>query len=701
MFNKFLSSGLMIVFFSLISLSLNAQLSGKKTVGTAGDYSTLKSAFDDINSVGLNGTIKLEIISDINMPAASQAILNAWTVHGGVNDSVIIVAKGGPWTISGSVDYDAIIKLMSTTNVIIDGDGAGGKNKNLHFENSIDNGNSVFSLNGTNITCIKNCLISTGGNSSGTYGIKTSTMGNDFLTVDNCAFRSATYGMYVDGKPVGQSGNLKVKNCVFGDDNDLLAISMLGIYCNHYSNVEISGNEIKNLKSDLGAVYGIKAENSSNVQILMNNIHDVFYSGTFGLSGAGVYLSNQYGDAGFVVQNNIMRHIGGRGWNSGSAPCGIFITTGATSITKNVDIQFNTVDLTADANWGVYSTNRPLLNVTSVWLQGSIAGINMNNNIFSTVLGARVGNTSPTYGYAVYCMTSGVNPFKSISNNIYNVSNHNNNFVGYSNGTSMNLASWTNFTNDLDSKEADPLFVSDTDVNLQSCSPALLNGLSIGGVSNDIFNNSRYIHPSIGAVDNLQQAKDFNFTNITDTSFTIHWTNGNICHRIVMMQQGTTGAPILNEGVSYTANSKFMLGSNVGSWYCVYNGDGSSVNVNGLTAVTDYRLVIYEYNNVAGKEEYFMLPASNNPVNQASDFPLKVSTIKQSSFEVYPNPTADFFVVSGLFSKIEILNVNGQVVKSAIDCNNSIIDTINLSKGIYIVKAQNQSEVLMQKIVVE
>ena len=692
-----------LVLFVALSLSSYAQLSGNKTVGNGGDYPSLKAAFDDINSVGLNGTLKLEVISDISMPSSTQAVLNAWTIHGGINDSVIVYAKTGPWTISGSIDYDAIVKLMNTTNVRFDGDASKTKTNNLIFKNLADNGNSVFSLNGTNVTCISHCVFQNGGSTSGTYCIKTSTMGNDYLSFDNCVFQSSNYGIYAEGKPVGQSGNLKVKDCVFGDDIDLKSIATIGIYSNHYTNIDISGNEVKNLKSDLAAVYGFKLENSSNVMVLRNNIHDVIYSGTFGLSAAGIYLSNQFSDASFVVQNNVVNRVGGRGWNTGTAPCGIYLTTGATAISKNVDIQFNTINLSADANWGVYSTIKPLLNVTSVWMQGSIAGVNLNNNVFNTQLGARIGSTSPTYGYAVYCMTSGVNPFKNISNNIYYVNNHTNNFIGYNNGSNLNLASWFTFTGDANSVEADPLFVSSSDVNLQTCSPAYLNGMSVGGVSNDLQNNSRHILPTIGAIENIQQAKDLNFTNVTDTSFTANWTNGNISKRIVFVSQGNTGAPILNQGVTYSANSKFMLGSNIGAWYCVYNGSASSVNVSGLTQNTQYRVVVYEYNNTPGKEVYYMLPANNNPQNVLTDFPAAVGQLNEMSVSVYPNPANDVVMVKGNFSLVEIVNLNGQIIRSVWNENEAsvVINTSDLSKGIYFVKVQNENIVHMQKLIVE
>ena len=70
------------------------------------------------------------------------------------------------------------------------------------------------------------------------------------------------------------------------------------------------------------------------------------------------------------------------------------------------------------------------------------------------------------------------------------------------------------------------------------------------------------------------------------------------------MKQATSGTPAPANNSTYTANTVFGSGSQIGStgWYCIYNGTGSSVTVTSLNANTAYRVMVCEYNGSAGSE---------------------------------------------------------------------------------------------------
>ncbi len=106
------------------------------------------------------------------------------------------------------------------------------------------------------------------------------------------------------------------------------------------------------------------------------------------------------------------------------------------------------------------------------------------------------------------------------------------------------------------------------------------------------------------------QASSINFTNITSTSITVNWTNGDGDSRLVMITESSfTEFPIdLN---SYVANNAFPFGDPINTAYTVYNGSGSSVTVTGLTPNTSYQFIVYEY-NIAGPF-YQVNPGSGNP----------------------------------------------------------------------------------------
>lgn len=85
-------------------------------------------------------------------------------------------------------------------------------------------------------------------------------------------------------------------------------------------------------------------------------------------------------------------------------------------------------------------------------------------------------------------------------------------------------------------------------------------------------------------------------SNVGCNGFTISWTNGNGSNRLVVLRANNTPLSPTN-GVDYTADAMFGVGSNLGSnSYVVYEGTGSSVLVYGLNASTTYEYRIFEFN---------------------------------------------------------------------------------------------------------
>jgi len=81
---------------------------------------------------------------------------------------------------------------------------------------------------------------------------------------------------------------------------------------------------------------------------------------------------------------------------------------------------------------------------------------------------------------------------------------------------------------------------------------------------------------------------------------------------------------------------------------------------------------------------------------------LSSTTFDADAIKVYPNPTTDYIVISGLTgsSKAEIYNVTGQLVQETNFTNETRID-LSLSAGIYLVKVSNENQSITRKIVVK
>lgn len=86
------------------------------------------------------------------------------------------------------------------------------------------------------------------------------------------------------------------------------------------------------------------------------------------------------------------------------------------------------------------------------------------------------------------------------------------------------------------------------------------------------------------------------FPDTTCSSIDLSWTSGNGAKRIVVASTAPiAGTP--TDQTNYSANSNFGSGSTIAAnEFVVYNGNGNSTTVNGLSASTTYYFAIFEYN---------------------------------------------------------------------------------------------------------
>ncbi|MCK6613714.1 MAG: T9SS type A sorting domain-containing protein [Ignavibacteriaceae bacterium] len=110
---------------------------------------------------------------------------------------------------------------------------------------------------------------------------------------------------------------------------------------------------------------------------------------------------------------------------------------------------------------------------------------------------------------------------------------------------------------------------------------------------------------SVSYAEPSTQASNVTFTSVSGTGFTINWTSGNGSKRLVVVKSGGAVNSDPTDGVTYTANTAFGSGTQIGTGnYVVYNDNGSSVAVTGLTSGTTYHVAVYEYNGGSGSENY-------------------------------------------------------------------------------------------------
>ncbi len=109
-------------------------------------------------------------------------------------------------------------------------------------------------------------------------------------------------------------------------------------------------------------------------------------------------------------------------------------------------------------------------------------------------------------------------------------------------------------------------------------------------------------------------ATSVEFSAVKDTRMTISWTNGDGQNRIVLVKEAGAVDGTPSDNTSYSDSTEFGEGAEVGSGnYVVYNGNGNSVTVTGLTAETIYHVSVFEFNGTDGMGRFRTTsPATGN-----------------------------------------------------------------------------------------
>ncbi|PKP23117.1 MAG: hypothetical protein CVU05_00905 [Bacteroidetes bacterium HGW-Bacteroidetes-21] len=211
-------------------------LTGTKTVGSGGDYTTLKLAFDAINTNGLSGNLRLEIISDITETA--EARLNQWTDCSGATGYTVTIyptgALGTTRTISGNI-ATSLVTFNGADNVTIDGRlGMTGAANSLVFTNSnATTGSTIKFINDATKNVIKYTSIQ-GASASYTTGIvffsTASTLGNINNSIESSSIYGTAYtGLYSEGTVGMENKDNAIFSCNFYNVNTTLGCYISGI----------------------------------------------------------------------------------------------------------------------------------------------------------------------------------------------------------------------------------------------------------------------------------------------------------------------------------------------------------------------------------------------------------------------------------------------------------------------------------------
>lgn len=338
-----------LLLFTLLFVSFTyAQVSITATSGTTGPtvYTTLKSAFDAVNSGTHKGVITITV--NANTTETASAVLNASGSGSSSYTSISIKpAAGAAVSVTGNI-ADPVIDLNGADNITIDGLNSAGSSLTITNTNT-GNASGISTIrfiNDATANTIFNTTVSGAGTNvaSGTIFFSTgSVLGNDNNTVTTCNISDASGSYPVNGIYSVGSANAGTEN---------------------------SGNTISN-----------------------NNISNYFNPD---LSTAGVLIAA--GNTDWTIFNNKFFQTASRTFTTGNPHRAIQITSG-----NNYNITANKIGYSSVASTGIYTLGG---NVASRFLAidlavGTTTATSVQNNTVTAFSFTTSSNASSSSG--IWC----------------------------------------------------------------------------------------------------------------------------------------------------------------------------------------------------------------------------------------------------------------------------------------------------------
>jgi hypothetical protein len=175
------------------------------------------------------------------------------------------------------------------------------------------------------------------------------------------------------------------------------------------------------------------------------------------------------------------------------------------------------------------------------------------------------------------------------------------------------------------------------------------------------------------------QASGLQVTGRTDTSITLSWARGNGDNVILLSREGAAvGAYLPADGLSYASGSGFGNGAQIGSSgvYVVYNDNGTSATVSGLSPNTTYHFAALEYSGTGGYSEnyYVSSPATvsattntSEPAAQATGFVFTSFGVDELSFALTPGDGSNRIILVREGSPVDGAPADGSSYNADLD----------------------------------
>ncbi|MBK7667784.1 MAG: T9SS type A sorting domain-containing protein [Sphingobacteriaceae bacterium] len=583
------------ILLALFGFQVNAQVSGVVTV--PGTYTSIAAAINDLNTVGVSGTVNVDIaagytetapVGGYTLTASGTSTSQITFQKSGVGANPLITANAGGTGTPGTAIQDGVWRLVGSDYITIDGIDI--MDPNVANPATMEFGYGLLKASATNgcqYNTIKNCVITLNrvNNATGTAPAVDGSRGIDVVNALTAAHTSILTVTAASGT---NSYNMFYGNTI---QNCNIGISLIGYaastpFTNADTNNDIggtsalTGNTIVNYGGGGTAnpAAAIRTLAQYNLNVSYNNINNNNGSGiSHGTTLRGIYLNTAV-SANVVVNSNTLTMNGGATTSllnaieniSGSTPA-----TNTVSISNNI-IQNSTYTTATSGNFGcIINSGSPatlnvmnnLVNNNTLSGTGTFTGIDGGGSNVATVLALSsntVTNNSKTgVSGTFYCMRASTASL-TVNGNIIN-----NNSIPSTSGTgSSTMAGYYNI--------ASPVFEVHTNNRIDN--------LMIGGTSTSTG------HTIYGMYSNTASSSIKTYSgNVIHTLSTAPTLAGGTIYGIYHALTGTT---------NIFKNKIYSLTSEGAGGFChgMYISSGNTVNI---------------YNNTIGN---LSTPSTNNGI---------------------------------------------------------------------------------------
>lgn len=407
-YRKTIRAAVLLLIVTAISF---AQLSGTKTVGTGGDYTSIGAAITALNANGVSGPVVFSLTDAAYSETGASLLIKVITNVPTVTNTITfkpasgispVVTINGCSSSAGSAQYNGFTDSC-TSYITIDGaNSIAGSTRDLTFlMNDAVNGRNILALYGNcdNIT-VKNTKfiyqavynnVNAADVTSAINVVGQTSGAVDNLTIENCQIANSTtmpnYGISITGyitAPVIYGTTVVVKN------NDVTS-RWRGIYFRYIGATgktsEISGNTVTSPSTTFTySVYGIQMQTvAGTTNVLKNKVitlkSNVAASASYGIFGAGGVPSTVIN-----IANNFVADIYNTYSTTVPTPAQYAMCFGSTVDSGTYNIYHNTLTLPTNCNVSG--------NVVGLYIS-SYANVTFKNNII-------VNNYTSTSTYGIY-----------------------------------------------------------------------------------------------------------------------------------------------------------------------------------------------------------------------------------------------------------------------------------------------------------